>query len=574
MLLNRDLVAEARSTRGFFIPAVLLGLLNGLATIIQAAILSRLVTAAFLEGKSLEECARWLIGLLVVSLLRSAAVFGGEVLAGRGSVVVREKLRLRLLRHLFALGPAYMQDERNGAQAAAAIQGIDALDAYFSQYLPQVALAGLIPLAVLAVSFPIDWLTGLIFLLTAPLIPIFMVLIGQASERLTRQQFGALSRMSAFLLDTIQGLTTLKLLDQCAAQGERIAVVSDEFRHKTLRVLRVAFLSALVLEMIGTLSTAVIAVQIGLRLLSGGMQFEPAFFVLILAPEFYLPLRLLGQRFHAGETGRAAAKKIFEVLATPLPKDGRQTVDGSDGLTIQYDQVSFSYPGRTEPVLTDVCFTLQPNQVTALVGSSGTGKSTIANLLLRFAHPSTGSIKVNGANLAALKASTWREQLAWLPQNPHQFYGTIRENLQLANQSASDEAVRSACRLARLEEFIDSLPAGFETLVGEGGMALSGGQMQRLALARAFLRGGRLLVVDEPTAWLDAQLERELSDELAALSREKTVLLIAHRMQTVMRADWVVVIEDGRVVEQGKPAELAERGGRFSRMARQGGVLS
>lgn len=573
MLFNRDLLDQTRSTRGFFIPAVLLGLLNGLATITQAAILSRLVTAAFLEGKSLEECARWLVGLMVISMLRSAAVFGSEVLAGRGSVLVREKLRLRLLRHLFALGPAYMQDERSGEQAAAAIQGVDALEAYFSQYLPQVALAGLIPFAVMAISFPIDWLTGLIFLLTAPLIPIFMVLIGQASERLTRQQFSALSRMSAFLLDTIQGLSTLKLLDQCAAQGERIAEVSDAFREKTLRVLRVAFLSALVLEMVGTLSTAVIAVQIGLRLLSGGMQFEPAFFVLILAPEFYLPLRLLGQRFHAGETGRAAAKKIFEVLSIRLPEDGRQKLDGREGLTIQFEQVGFTYPGRMEPVLNNVSFELQANRVTALVGSSGTGKSTIAQLLLRFTQPSSGSITVNGVDLSKLQANAWREHLAWMPQSPHLFHDTIRENLKLARQTATDEEVRAACRLARLEDFIDTLPAGFDTVVGEGGLVLSGGQMQRLALARAFLRGGRLLVVDEPTAWLDVQLERELSDALAVLSRDKTVLLIAHRMQTVMRADWAVVIEDGRVVEQGKPADLVHQGGRFSQMVRQGGEL-
>ncbi len=319
MIFDRELFAQTQSSRGFLALAVASGWVGGVFTILQAGVISRVITAVFLEKQTLTVLLPWMGGLLVIFIAKSLLQFGGEMAAHQVSMSVRLSLRRMLLKHIFALGPAYTQGEQTGEQAAAALQGVDGLDAYFSQYLPQVVLAALVPLTVLVLAFPIDWLSGLVLLLTAPLIPLFMVLIGQASAAVTRQQFTALGRMSAFLLDTIQGLTTLKLLNQSAAQTGRIAQVSERYRHATMGVLRVAFLSALVLELVGTVSTAVIAVQIGLRLLAGGLAFEQAFFILILAPEFYLPLRLLGLRFHAAETGRAAAQRIFEVLSLPLP---------------------------------------------------------------------------------------------------------------------------------------------------------------------------------------------------------------------------------------------------------------
>lgn len=561
MIFDRRLFSKIQSSRGFFLLAVIFGWLAGIAVVIQAGVLSRVITAVFLEGKFITELVSWLVGLLGIFINRSLLGLGSEMTAHLASTRIRSHLRRDLVEHIFALGPAYSQGEETGEQVSAAVQGVDQLDAYFSQYIPQLILAGLIPLSVLLVAFPIDWLSGLILLLTAPLIPIFMVLIGQATSSLSRKQFKALGRMSAFLLDTIQGLTTLKLLNQSKAQSRRIAQVSERYYHATMDVLRVAFLSALVLELVGTLSTALIAVQIGLRLLEGGLAFEQAFFVLLLAPEFYLPLRLLGLRFHAAETGRAAAQRIFEIMAIPLPKVEDTPVQIPDGeLTISFDKVGFKYPDRSESALEEVTFSLKPGQLTAVVGASGVGKSTLVHLLELFIQPQQGSITVNGMNLAAFSAQTWREKLSWLPQEPHLFVGSIADNLRIAKVGASATEIITAARMAHLDEFIQSLPEGYQTRVGEGGLGLSGGQAQRLGLARAFLAHAPVLVVDEPTAWLDPDLEDALNASLVQLSKERTVMVIAHRLPTIVNADWVVVLADGRVIEQGSVQDLIENG--------------
>lgn len=573
MIVDRRLLRSARSGRWLLLLAVGLGWAAGIFTILQASALSRVVTGVFLESQTTQTLLPWMVGLLGIFAARGLCQLGSEIAAHHASVRIRQGLRQALVEHILALGPAYTQGEQTGEQATAVLQGVDELDAYFSQYLPQLALSALVPVSVLVIAFPLDWLSALVMLLTAPLIPLFMALIGQASAAVTRRQFTGLGRMSAFLLDTIQGLATLKLLNQSAAQAERIAQVSERYRKATLTVLRVAFLSALILELVGTLSTAVIAVQIGLRLLDGGLAFEQAFFILLLAPEFYLPLRLLGLRFHAAETGRAAARRIFEVLAVPKPPGGTLAEIPAGGLRVDFEGVGFGYPNRPEAVLEDVTFTLYPGQVTALVGFSGAGKSTIASLLMAFIRPQVGRIRVNGVDLASVAGEAWREKVAWMPQQAYIFEGSIAENLRIADGAADLHRLEQAARRAHLDGYVHSLPKGYDTLLGEGGAGMSGGQAQRLGLARAFLADAPLLVADEPTAWLDVELADALAQSLRELSAGRTVLVIAHRPETIRKADWVVVVEAGRVVEQGRPAELVSRGGWLARLLGEGGPV-
>jgi ATP-binding cassette subfamily C protein CydD len=604
MTLDRRLFRQAKAAQRGLVLAVGLGFLAGIAVVGQARILSRVVSQVFLAGQSLGQIMPGLIILVIVSLVRGGLVWGSELAAGRVAVQIKHDLREQLVARLLSLGPAYTQGERSGELANTAIEGIEALDAYFRQYLPQLALAALVPLGVLFFVFPLDWISGLVLLLTAPLIPVFMILIGSVANDLTRRQWLSLSRMSAHFLDMLQGLTTLKLLGRSQEQAQTIARISDEFRQATMGVLRVAFLSALVLEMVATLSTAVVAVQIGLRLLYGQLAFEYGFFVLLLAPEFYLPLRILGSRFHVGTEGVSAAQRVFEILQAP---DRIQAgTPGSHPLArsafhIRFSDICYAYdaghrqgsgpytwtapPGagladtdtgtaavlrrctRQRPALDGLCLEIKPGEKVALVGPSGAGKSTVAHLLLRFVEPDGGTITVDGIPLSQLSPSAWRQQVAWVPQNPYLFYGTVAENILLGQPPASRSELIQAASLAHAQRFIEALPQGYETVIGERGARLSGGEAQRIALARAFLKNAPFLILDEATANLDPEAEDEIQEAMARLLHGRTALVIAHRLTMVVRADRILVMDGGRVVQQGTHTELVQCDGLYRRLA-------
>ncbi|NLF13902.1 MAG: thiol reductant ABC exporter subunit CydD [Anaerolineaceae bacterium] len=570
-LLDLRLLGEAAAVRLALALTVLLGTLGGIAIVVQAWLLSRAIAQVFLGGQTLAGVQTWLLLFLAVAGLRAGLTWSSELAAHRVADRVKDDLRRRLAAHLLALGPAYVQGERSGELAATLVEGVEALDAYFRQYLPQLALAALVPLSVLLIVFPLDWVSGIVLLLTAPLIPVFMVLIGRAAEALTRRQWTALGRMSAHFLDVLQGLATLKALGRSREQLRSIAAVSERYRRTTMGVLRVTFLSALALEMVATLSTAVVAVQVGLRLLGGHIAFEQALFVLVLAPEFYLPLRLLGVRFHAGMQGVAAARRIWEVLdvepqaarrAAPVPPAPLP----ASPLPLVFEDVHLAYDEGARPALKGLSLSLAPGETVALVGPSGAGKSTVAYLLLRFLEPDRGTITAGGRPLAALDPVAWRRQVAWVSQNPALFYGTVADNIRLARPSATPDEVIWAARQARAHEFVSRLPQGYDTLLGERGARLSGGQAQRLALARAFLQDAPLLLLDEATANLDPQVEQSIQEALERLLRGRAALIIAHRLHTIYRADRILVLDGGRVVEEGSHDELLARGGLYRRL--------
>lgn len=566
MSMDRSLLIWARQAWRWLAAAVLSGYANGLLTIAQAWLLSELIGGVFLLGKDLRASLNSFWGLLVIFVARAVLTWLQEMSNAASAVRVKTFVREKVLNHLYQLGPAAAQGQATGEIIATTVQGVEALDAFYSQYLPQVVLGALIPLSIIVFVLPIDLLSGIILLLTGPLIPFFMVLIGKAAESATRQQYTALGKMSAYFLDTLQGLATLKQFNQSQARVESIAAISESYREKTMQVLRLTFLSALALELAATLSTAVIAVEIGLRLLYGHMLFQPAFFVLILAPEFYLPLRLLGQRFHAGATGAAGARRIAAVLDLKPVAHGEisQSVGHPPGekiSRIQITGVKFAYPERSETALENLDLVLRAGEITALVGESGTGKSTLVQLLLGFLRLQEGRILIDGRDLAALDPVVWRQRVAWVPQQPYLFHDTLAANIRLGRVNASEDEIASAARAAGLERFIQTLPEGYETQIGERGARLSSGQAQRLALARAFIKDAPVILLDEPAARLDPELESEITETIERLSAGRVSLVIAHRLSSLRIAQQIAVLQAGRITESGTLEELQARRG-------------
>ncbi|HEX2182962.1 MAG TPA: thiol reductant ABC exporter subunit CydD [Rubrobacteraceae bacterium] len=573
--MNRALLRQVGSARASLILTMTLGVLAAVVTIAQMVFLSKVVARVFLKGADLEAVGALLLLLLGASVLRSGLLWAREVAAQRGAVRVKGELRERLFAHVLSLGPAFVREERTGELATAATEGVERLDAYFARYLPQAALSVLVPLLIAAYIFPRDWSSAVLLLVTAPVIPVMMVLVGSYAEEHTQRQWAALSRLGASFLDAVQGLGTLKALGRSAEERERVAAASEEFRRRTLKVLRYAFLSGFVLEFMTAMAIALVAVTLGVRLVSGSMPFEEAFVVLLLAPEFYRPLRELGAHRHAGMEGSAAADRIFEVLDTPAPLRGGAGARGSvtGGITVELSGVGYAYPGSARPAISDLTLTLPAGNRTALVGKSGSGKSTLVNLLLRFVDSDEGEIRANGVRIEELPVEAWRESVALVPQRPHLFYGSVLDNIRLARPEASREEVERAAELAGAAEFIRRLPEGYETQIGERGARLSGGEAQRVAIARAFLKDAPVLIMDEPTSSLDPESERLIRGALERLTRGRTVLVVAHRLNTVRGADRIAVLDDGRIAETGTHGELVRRGGLYAHLVNAyGGV--
>jgi ATP-binding cassette subfamily C protein CydD len=569
--IERRLIASTRPAAPRLALTILFSLGGALITVLQALLLSRVVTGIFLHDHSLVENISRLMYWTILALLRVPLHVARSGFAQSAASEIKGELRARLTSKLARLGPQWLSDQRSGELLNTLTNGIEALDAYIGGYLPQLVLAGTVPMLMLVFLAPIDPISALVLLITAPLIPLFMVLIGDTGERMTRQRWRTLGRLNAILLDTLQGLRTLKLLGQARAQRDRIASASEDFRRSTMDVLRVTFLSALILEWVAMLGTAVVAVEIGLRVLYGRLGFEPAFFILLLAPEFYAPLRTLGMRFHAGMTGFEAAGRIYGLLGEERSRPSGAGTPPALSRGIAFEGVTFSYPDRRQDALDDINLSLCAGGHLAILGPSGCGKTTLTKLLLRFIEPDAGRVVVDGKPLDSIDPDAWREQIAWMPQNPHLFSVSALENIRLARPDASYEQVVQAAQAAGVHQDLLALPDGYETPLGERGFRLSAGQIQRVALARALLKQAALLILDEATANLDPLTEAALLVHLKALLSGRTAFIITHRIETARLAQDVIFMNAGRIIQSGSHAELLGQEGPYARLAAASG---
>ena len=539
--LDPRLLRYARATRTFLYISVSLGVLGAVLIVAQAWLIAEVVSRAFIGGRSLAQLRGPLTWLLAIVLARAIVAWGGELAASSCSARAKSQLRGALLARVAELGLDSSREQRTGELAVLATRGIDALDGYFSLYLPQVFLAVIVPAVVVGAMLWDDWISAAIVAFTIPLIPLFMALVGAATAERMDRQLRTLERLGGHFLDVVAGLPTLKIFGRAKAQAKAIAEISERYRTAAMATLRITFLSSLILELVATVSVALVAVEVGLRLMAGQLDLRTALFALVLAPEAYLPLRRLGANYHASAEGLTAAEQVFVVLEAPEPQRGTRTSFPDPAVAaIDAEDLRVSYPGRSEPALDGVSLAVEPGEVLALVGPSGCGKSTLLGVLLGLVTPAAGSVRVGGVELADLDPDAWRARLAWVPQRPHLFKASIAENVRLSRSDASVQEVWAAIEDAGLAEAILRLPEGLDTVLGEGGAGLSAGERQRVSLARAFLRDAPLLLLDEPTASLDGATEQSVIEAIRRLSAGRTVVLVAHRPALIALADRVL----------------------------------
>lgn len=562
MNFSKELFEQIKPVKLKFVFSIASGLFVAISTIFLALLLSKIINAVFLLNQSLREVSFLILLFVSIAALKAFLVWAEQYFSSGVVSYIKTMFRKDIYDHIKKIGALDLKSESTGELTNTLINGVDRLEEYFLKFLPQIFLSVFTPILILIFVFPLDWLTGIIFIVTAPIIPIFMFLIGSIAEKMNQKQWQTLSRMSAYFLDVLQGLVTLKLFNKTNQALNNIAKISESFRIRTLNVLKIAFLSALVLEVAATISVAVIAVEIGLRLLSGNFVFTDALFILIIAPEFYLPFRMLGTSYHAGMDGVSSFERINNLLnqqssnlkISSSNNNEEFIFSGNDQIILK--NISYTYADRTTKALDYVSFIIKPKTITALVGLSGSGKTTLMNILLRFITQNEGEILIGKKNLQTFNENKWRNNISWMPQNPHLFTKSILENINIAKNDASLDEVIESAKKAKIHDFISSLPDTYNFVPGEQGTKLSGGQIQRIALARAYLRNTPLLFIDEPTANLDPIVEDEITQDMYNLFSGKTVIIIAHRLNTIKKADNIILMNEGKIIESGNHNEL------------------
>jgi ATP-binding cassette, subfamily C, bacterial CydCD len=548
-VVDPRLLGYARRTRTFIASAVALGCGQALLVIAQAWLIAYVAAESLAHQRSLTQLQPALGALVAVVLVRAGVACASQTVAVRAGARAKSKLRGALLERAADLSTYGDERSRTGPVAILASRGMDALDEYFSTYLPAVLLAGLVPLSVVVAVIADDWISGAIIAFTLPLIPVFMALVGAVTRDQTAQRLASLQRLGGHFLDVVGGLPTLKIFGRARAQLEMIAAVSERYRVTTVTTLRVTFLSSLVLELVASVSVALVAVAIAIRLLDGTLSYRAGLFALILAPEAYLPLRRLGASYHASAEGVAAAEQAFSVIdAPPAQSSRRQFVPDPAKARVALEDLSVTYRGRTEPAVAGASFALDPGEVLGLVGPSGCGKSTLLGVILGLVRPDGGSARVGSSEISDLHLPAWHARLAWVPQRPHLFRASILENVRLGRPQASEAQVLDALELVELLPVVRELPDGVHTLLGEAGIGLSAGERRRLALARALLRDVPLLLLDEPSAALDANTERMIVAALARALRGRSAVIVAHRPALLELCDSVVNVDRQQVI--------------------------
>lgn len=533
---DRRLLKYARSTRAFLIASVVVQAVQALLIVAQAVLIATVVVRVFTEEQDLAEVMIYVWWLAAVIAARAAAAFFAEWLAQRTAATAISDLRMAAWRHMMLLGPAWLSRQRTAELAQLLVRGVGGLEAYYARYLPQLVLAVVVPLIVGVAILTEDVLAAVIVALTVPLIPVFMVLVGWVSQAKVDRQWRWLAVLGNHFLDVVEGLPTLKAFNRAQHQVGQIRKVGDEYRVATMGVLRITFLSSFVLELLSTLSVALIAVSIGVRLVHGDMTLMAGLTVLILAPEVYLPLRMVGQHYHAAAEGADAADRLFSIMDQTPPHNGTDDINDATA-TITMRDVSLGY--GDDDVITGLSADIPAGRITVINGPSGAGKTTVLNGLLGFLPPRSGQILIGEQDLAHVDVRQWWSHLAWVPQSPQMLPDTLRENLTLGEEVDVEEVLEQT----RLAAWVASLPEGLDTRIGEGGRPVSVGQARRIALARALLRGARVLMLDEPTAGVDPESERAIVDLLSEV--DATVVVVGHRSAIDDIADQVITVGVG-----------------------------
>jgi len=554
--VERRLWKDHPRARRIVAAAVGLSVAAAVCWIAFALLLSVAISRVFVDGETLASVDALLLAMLALAVVRGALLWSSDVVGQRAAGRIETDLRERLAAALAALGPTAVRGERIGELVYTAGEGVDALDLYVTRYVPARVLAVLVPVLVAIVVAVLDPWSVLILLIAGPMLVLLLGLIGRRVRDLAERRERELAWMNAHFLDVLRGLSTLKMFGRSAEQAETIRAVSRRQGSSTMDVLRTAFQSTLVLEWGATAATALVAIETSVRLMAGGLTFERALAVLLLTPEFFLPLRRLSAEYHVGRSAAAAAQRVYAVLDTParihVPAPGAARPLPAR-LDVRFDDVVVTYDDGSRTALAGCSLQIPQGQTVALVGPTGAGKTTVANVLLRFVDPEYGRVTVGGVALSELDPAQWRTRVAWVPQQASLFHGTVADNLLLARPDASDDDLVAASIAANAHGFVTALPDGYATPVGEGGARLSGGERQRLALARAFLRDAPFVILDEPTSHLDRESETLVLEAASRLMRDRTVLVIAHRPEPVAGADVVVTLRAGRVVGDEPP---------------------
>lgn len=554
---GRWLKRQAGLARGPIALTAAAGIAQGLCGVAQAGLIAWILQRAVMEGVTLAGLWPLFAALLAAALLRAGAAWTSEALGAVTATQVKTRLRRQVLDRLHALGPAWRAERQTGELAVTLIERIEALDGYYARFLPQSRVAMILPILILVAVYPVDWVSGVILTVAGPFVPLTMALIGMKAADESRRQFRTLARMSAYFLDRLQGLTTLRLFARAEAEVANIAQAADAFRDRTMRVLRIAFLSSASLEFFASAVVAIVATYVGLGLLghigwgtAPNLTLFSGLFVLLMAPDFFQPLRLLAAYYHDRVAAIGAAEGLADMLSAPEEAPAGSAPMPSGELEIVFEDVSVAFEGGARSAIQSVSLRIASGDHIALTGMSGAGKSTLLSLLLGFRRPDAGRILVNGTDLATIDSEDLRRRIAWIGQAPVLFHGTLRDNIRLGRPEADDGAVERAAAKARLTEFAAALPQGLDTPVGERGVGLSGGQAQRVALARAFLKDAPLVLLDEPTASLDRGTEAEILESIHRLARGRTTLVATHSPAAMAIAGRRILLDQGRLEEE------------------------
>ena len=597
------LKAQKKACGLFLKLSLWLGMISAVAMVAQAYIIATILDGVIIgqvipltdnaqtisSSVNIDTYTPHFIALIALMLLRALLAYGRERASFEAGKRLRGHIRAAVMDKLTKLGPAFIKGKPAGSWASIVLEQVEDLQDFYARYLPQTSLAGFIPILILAAVFPINWAAGLILLLTAPLIPMFMILVGMGAADANRKNFSALARLSGHFMDRLKGLSTLKLFHRGDAELKVIASASEEFRSRTMSVLRMAFLSSAVLEFFAAVSIAVLAVYFGFSYLGhldfgyygahanisssivpevGGIPFSlfTGLFILILAPEFYQPLRDMGTHYHAKAQAIGAAEALITLLEHPEPEfAGHVRINIIETLSADNLEV-FSVDGTR--LLGPLSFELKEGERLALVGPSGAGKTSLLNALLGFL-PYKGHLLINGHELSALDLAHWRQHLAWLGQEPQLFHGTVRDNVALADPTLPDDTLWHLLAEANISDFVKAQPLGLDAPVGEQSSGLSVGQAQRIALARALGQQASLFVLDEPTASLDSQSEQAVSSALNRAMAGKMCIMVTHRLDQLDQMDTILVLDKGLIVQRGDFTTLSDTHGLFQTLLRE-----